>query len=106
MQKHDISIAELKNKPYVRMTDEEKELAKRLGLVQTNRMSSGVRTHGMVHVTTAYWIHEKVPSEESVSGYYYKRECTCSSCGYHVNMERPICPHCGAIMEAEPKESK
>lgn len=46
-----------------------------------------------------YWIHEKIPNDSSVTGYYYKRECTCSECGHLVNMEKIICPYCNAIMD-------
>lgn len=51
-----------------------------------------------------YWIHEKVPNEQSVTGYIYKRECTCSECGSEVNMEKKICPYCGAIMDKEQED--
>ena len=51
-----------------------------------------------------YWIHEKVQDDTSVSGFIYKRECTCSECGKKVNLEKPVCPYCGSIMNAEPKQ--
>lgn len=55
-------------------------------------------------VKHAYWIHEKIKNENSVSGFIYKRECTCSNCGKEVNMEKEKCPYCGAVMDAENEE--
>lgn len=53
----------------------------------------------------AYWIHKKKEDKNSVSGFIYLRECTCSNCGYEANMEKPVCPSCQAIMDAaEPKQ--
>ncbi len=48
-----------------------------------------------------YWIHERVEDTNSVTGYFYKRECTCSECGNQVNMEKPVCPYCGAVMDKQ-----
>lgn len=48
-----------------------------------------------------YWIHEKIEDSTSVTGYLYQRECKCSECGYHVNMEKQTCPNCGAYMDKE-----
>ena len=48
-----------------------------------------------------YWIHEKIEDSTSVTGYLYQRECKCSECGYQVNMEKQICPNCGAHMDKE-----
>lgn len=48
-----------------------------------------------------YWIHEKIQDSTSVTGYLYQRECKCSECGYQVNMEKQICPNCGAYMDKE-----
>lgn len=47
----------------------------------------------------AYWIHQKVESKSSVTGYVYLRQCKCSNCGTEYNMEKEVCPHCGAIMD-------
>ena len=49
----------------------------------------------------AYWIHKKVESKKFVKGWYWERQCTCSSCGFQANMEKDICPRCGAIMDAK-----
>lgn len=48
-----------------------------------------------------YWIHKKIEDSTSVTGYLYQRECKCSECGYQVNMEKQICPNCGAYMDKE-----
>ena len=41
-----------------------------------------------------HWIHYETEDEHSVKGKRYLVSCTCSECGYHANMENPICPHC------------
>ena len=46
-----------------------------------------------------HWIHDKKEDPSSITGFIYERSCTCSVCGFRVNMERPKCPHCGADME-------
>ena len=38
-------------------------------------------------------------------GWYWERQCTCSSCGFQANMEKDICPRCGAIMDAKEHDS-
>lgn len=48
-----------------------------------------------------YWIHEKIEDSTSVTGYLYQRECKCSECGYQVNMEKQVCPNCGAYIDKE-----
>ena len=50
-----------------------------------------------------YWIHDKVEDPSAISGFFYKRECKCSECDYQVNMEKKVCPNCGAIMDQQPK---
>lgn len=50
-----------------------------------------------------YWIHEKVEDPTAISGFFYKRECKCSECDYQVNMEKKVCPNCGAIMDRQQK---
>lgn len=52
---------------------------------------------------TGHWIHEKIENESSVTGFVYTRECTCSECGYKANIEKTICPHCGAKMTDDEK---
>ncbi len=55
----------------------------------------------------AYWIHHAVKDENEVSGYKYLTACDCSECGYTANMEKKICPSCGAIMDvSSPKDAK
>lgn len=55
----------------------------------------------------AYWIHKRKEDINSVSGYIYLRECKCSNCGYEANMEKPICPHCLAVMDrTEPADTE
>lgn len=57
-----------------------------------------------VEIKHGYWIHEKVKDENTVNGYFYKRECKCSECGYEANMEKGKCPHCGAVMDQDPDD--
>lgn len=53
----------------------------------------------------AYWIHERREDKSSISGYIYLPQCKCSNCGNSVNMEKPVCPYCGALMDkSEPEE--
>lgn len=49
----------------------------------------------------AHWIHKKIEDPAAVSGFFYTRECACSNCGKEVNMEKPRCPFCGAVMDEE-----
>lgn len=43
-----------------------------------------------------HWIHDEATDSTSVTGKKYLISCTCSECGYHANMEKPICPQCKA----------
>ncbi|MEE3488244.1 MAG: hypothetical protein VZT48_09105 [Bulleidia sp.] len=54
----------------------------------------------------AYWIHARKPDPHSISGYFYTRECTCSSCGHQLNMEKDICPFCQAVMDQTAPKDK
>ena len=54
----------------------------------------------------AYWIAKKVEDKNFVSGYRYLPQCECSNCGKMVNIRKPVCPYCGAIMDEEEKDSK
>lgn len=45
------------------------------------------------------WIHDKQSDPESVTGYFSLPGCTCGVCGYHSNMEKPICPRCKSEMK-------
>ncbi len=45
-----------------------------------------------------HWIHDTRKDESSVTREIFLPGCKCSSCGYHSNMEKERCPHCGAIM--------
>ncbi len=49
----------------------------------------------------AYWIHFTREDSESVNGFVYLPQCTCSNCEKRVNFEKEVCPYCGAIMDAE-----
>jgi lipopolysaccharide biosynthesis regulator YciM len=54
----------------------------------------------------AYWIHHAVKDETQVDGYKYLMNCDCSNCGYAANLEKPVCPSCGAVMDEDaPKGS-
>ena len=44
------------------------------------------------------WIHERVNSEYSVTGYFILRSCECSECGAICEQESNFCPNCGANM--------
>lgn len=46
----------------------------------------------------AYWIQKKVPDNSYVSGYKLFPQSTCSNCGGEVNIQKPVCPYCGAKM--------
>ena len=47
-----------------------------------------------------HWIHDEATDSTSVTGKKYLISCTCSECGYHANMEKPVCPQCKARMKA------
>lgn len=49
-----------------------------------------------------YWIPHKVEDKKYISGYRYLPSADCSICGTTTNLQKPICPHCGAIMDAKP----
>lgn len=55
-------------------------------------------------VIHGYWIHDRVPSEQSLSKYLYLQTCSCSVCGYKSNMEKKICPACKSVMDGQPKK--
>ena len=61
-------------------------------------MSENRENNSKIH---AYWIHRKIEDPSAVSGFFYARECTCSNCGKEVNMEKPHCPFCGAVMDCK-----
>ena len=46
-----------------------------------------------------HWIHDTADDPTSVTGKRYLVTCTCSECGYHANMEKPVCPQCKAKMK-------
>ena len=46
-----------------------------------------------------HWIHDTADDPTSVTGKRYLVTCTCSECGYHANMEKPVCPQCKATMK-------
>ena len=45
------------------------------------------------------WIHDKIESPLSVTGYFYSMSCTCPECGTQVMCYANYCPYCGARME-------
>ena len=47
-----------------------------------------------------HWIHDTADDPTSVTGKRYLVTCTCSECGYHANMEKPVCPQCKAKMKS------
>lgn len=50
-------------------------------------------------IRTPHWIHDTADDPNSVTGKKYLVSCTCSVCGYHVNMEKPVCPQCKTKMK-------
>ena len=63
----------------------------------------GVNTTGMgarQNTVHAYWIHERIKVKQSVTGYYYLPDCSCSNCGKYSRRELPVCPGCNSIMDA------
>lgn len=65
------------------------------------RVGKGESTMEAMKDAIPHWIHDKREDPSSVTGFIYLPGCTCSSCGYHSNMEKPVCPHCGARMSRE-----
>ncbi len=67
----------------------------------------GEETTNMTEVQTetarasrhAHWIHHKRPEADSLTGFFYLPGCDCSNCGYTANLEKKICPSCGAVMD-------
>ena len=53
-------------------------------------------------IRTPHWIHDTTDDPNSVTGKKYLVSCTCSECGYHANMEKPVCPQCKAKMKWKP----
>ncbi len=51
-----------------------------------------------------YWLHHRQKDENMVGGWKYLMVCDCSQCGGTVNMEKGVCPYCGAIMDLEAPE--
>ena len=45
-----------------------------------------------------HWVHDTADDPTSVTGKRYLVTCTCSECGYHANMEKPVCPQCKVKM--------
>lgn len=58
-------------------------------------------TREMVERMRGYWMHKKIQSSNSVTGYFKLPKCECSNCGCIVLQETNFCPHCG-----EPKTGK
>lgn len=52
-----------------------------------------------VFMEPPHWIHHTKTDESVVGGIIYLPQCDCSVCGFTVNMEKKICPHCGSKME-------
>lgn len=42
-----------------------------------------------------YWIHDKIQSNQSTTGYFKLPWCECSNCGFFVQQELNFCPNCG-----------
>ena len=52
-------------------------------------------TREMVGRMRGYWMHKKVQSNNSMTGYFNLPECECSDCGCIVPQQANFCPHCG-----------
>lgn len=64
-------------------------------------LKKDAREHTATHVTSntaPHWIHHTRKDENVIGGVVYLPQCDCSECGFTVNMEKAVCPHCGAIM--------
>ncbi len=64
------------------------------------RIAKGQSTIDEMKKRVPHWIHDTREDEHSVSGIIYLRSCKCSECGYHANMEKPVCPQCGSKMNS------
>ena len=47
------------------------------------------------------WIHERIKSAESSTGFFFSATCECSLCHTFVQQESNYCPNCGAKMEVD-----
>ena len=54
----------------------------------------------------AYWVHDRVKSDQVVGGYYILPSCTCSKCGFRSGSEKERCPRCRTVMEKEHRYSE
>ena len=52
-----------------------------------------------VFMEPPHWVHHTKTDDSVVGGIIYLPQCDCSVCGFTVNMEKKICPHCGSKME-------
>ena len=57
-----------------------------------------IEKHQVRFEEAPHWIHEQVEDPSYIGGVRYLRNCRCSVCGNEVNMEKPVCPACGAKM--------
>lgn len=48
-----------------------------------------------------YWLHHRVKDDNMVGGWKFLMKCDCSQCGGTANMEKDVCPYCGAVMDLE-----
>lgn len=62
------------------------------------RIKKGQRAIDALHEGVPHWIHHTVKSDKYIGGVIYLPQCDCSECGYTVNQEKDVCPHCGAKM--------
>lgn len=69
----------------------------RENIVQENTTKTSVNT-------APHWIHHTRKDENVIGGVVYLPQCDCSECGFTVNMEKAVCPHCGAVMWKEHKK--
>ena len=68
-------------------------------IVSLKRRQNGEKR--MVPVKHAYWIHKTREDKNSMSGFVYLPQCSCSNCGYESNFEKAVCPHCQVLMDAK-----
>lgn len=62
------------------------------------RLGKGESALEKMKAVVPHWIHDTKEDPSSLTGILYLPGCTCSNCGYHANMEKDHCPHCGAKM--------
>ena len=83
------------------VSEEPAEVAEEPEITETKPVSvteDFIEKHQVRFEEAPHWIHEQVEDPSYIGGVRYLRNCRCSVCGNEVNMEKPVCPACGAKM--------